>query len=450
MTLRKALDRTLRLMRDEVHESVPDETLLAALRDTRVALIADHRNIASHSAQTAFVTAAMLMARSGHQVYLLCPDLPLAGPQPPLGQGQMIEQLRAIGADLLPGVEFITERPTTEIDLAIALGDSLISVYAHRRMSLNAERWAGRITPESSAAVWNANWWPVGGMAAGALAAGEVFKAAMQKLAGDFRNRARLQSVFAPSDQSVFALAPEDTPYARDLGPVDFISGGAIVQAALFALARVPGVSSHARVIEPDCGDLTNLNRYMLLLRSRIGAPKADDLAAMLANTGIAIAPVPARFENKTLDALTPLAPVVLVGVDDVPSRWLVQRQDPEWLVVGATTHWSAMASFHKSGMGCAQCLHPKDEVGNGPIPTVAFVSFWAGLLTATYLLRRAAGRPAGTHEQQVFVTPFRAENALSAPVPFRASCPACDASVGKAPSSPHAAPHAANAVVLR
>jgi hypothetical protein len=33
-----------------------------------VALIADDANIVSHSAQTAFVTAALLMARSGHQV----------------------------------------------------------------------------------------------------------------------------------------------------------------------------------------------------------------------------------------------------------------------------------------------------------------------------------------------------------------------------------------------
>jgi hypothetical protein len=40
--------------------------LLGALIGTRAALVADRANIASHSAQTAFVTAASLMARSGH------------------------------------------------------------------------------------------------------------------------------------------------------------------------------------------------------------------------------------------------------------------------------------------------------------------------------------------------------------------------------------------------
>lgn len=42
-------------------------------------IIADDANIGSHSAQTAFVTAALLMARSGHRMHLLCPDVPLAG-----------------------------------------------------------------------------------------------------------------------------------------------------------------------------------------------------------------------------------------------------------------------------------------------------------------------------------------------------------------------------------
>ncbi|MGY4626463.1 hypothetical protein ACVWY3_004219 [Bradyrhizobium sp. USDA 4486] len=42
------------------------------------------------------------------------------------------------------------------------------------------------------------------------------------------------------------------------------------------------------------------------------------------------------------------------------PSRWFVQRASTAWLGVGATTHWSAMASFHVPGTdGCAECLHP-------------------------------------------------------------------------------------------
>jgi hypothetical protein len=35
-----------------------------------------------------------------------------------------------------------------------------------------------------------------------------------------------------------------------------------------------------------------------------------------------------------------------------------VAKLPPQWLVVGATSHWSAMAPFHSEGLGCARCLH--------------------------------------------------------------------------------------------
>jgi hypothetical protein len=435
MSLTTGLARTLLLMRDEVGEAVSDDTLLAALTSTRVALVADAGNLASHAAQSSFVTAAMLMARSGHQVHLLGRDLPLAGPQPPLPPGNLITTLMVVGNDLLPGVGFTTNVPVERIDLAVAFGDAAIPIAARRVIRLNADAWTGRIVPPGEAAPFGARWWPVGGMAAGALAAGEAFKIAMHKLGPLFRNPARLHSVFAASDAVAIVLAPEGTPYARELGVFDSVSGGAIMQAALYALARVPGITGRARVIEPDRGDLTNLNRYMLLLRSHLGEPKATDLAAMLADSGLILTPLKMRFEAGTLDGILPLAPSVLVGVDDIPSRWLVQRQQPEWLAVGATTHWSAMASFHQAGLGCAECLHRVDEPGNGPIPTVAFVSFWAGLCTVAYFLRRAAGYPLGQQEQQVFMTPFRIENAMRAPVPFRVRCPTCAALAYRAAS---------------
>jgi molybdopterin/thiamine biosynthesis adenylyltransferase len=206
------------------------------------------------------------------------------------------------------------------------------------------------------------------------------------------------------------------------------VSGGAIVNAILYALARVPGVEGHARIIEPDRADLSNLNRYMLLLRSRLNTLKADDLAAVLAGSGLTIGPIPSRYEPSELPLLLPLAASVLVGVDDIPTRWLVQRARPDWLGVGATTHWSAMASFHAPGLGCAECLHPTDDPGNALIPTVAFVSFWAGLLTANYFLRHRARSVVSLDEQQVYLTALRPEHPTWSVVPRRRGCPTCAA----------------------
>jgi hypothetical protein len=187
----------------------------------------------------------------------------------------------------------------------------------------------------------------------------------------------------------------------------------------------VPAVSAHGRIIEPDVTDLSNLNRYLLLLRSRCGVSKVDDLAQVLSG-GLRFRALPQRYEPALLRNIAPLAPTVVVGVDDIPTRWAVQEAMPEWLVVGATTHWSAMASFHSDGPGCARCVHNVDERGDGPIPTTACVSFWAGLLTATYLARRASGRAIPRQEQQVYLTPLRPENAFLSGVAMRPDCPTC------------------------
>jgi hypothetical protein len=164
----------------------------------------------------------------------------------------------------------------------------------------------------------------------------------------------------------------------------------------------------------------------MLLRHSRLKQPKVGDLATVLTGTGLTIDPIPQRFEPGELRSLLPLAASVLVGVDDIPTRWLVQRASPDWLGVGATTHWSAMASFHVAGLGCAECLHSTDDPGNEPIPTVAFVSFWGGLLTASYFLRHRAGEVMPTSEQQVYLTALRPENPFWSPVPRRPHCPSC------------------------
>jgi hypothetical protein len=426
MTLREALDRTLRLMRDEVYESVTDDELIAALTGLRVALIADAANIATHSAQTAFVTTAMLMARSGHRVHLICPPVVLAGRQPPLGRGELVEELARAGADLLPGYAFALEAPAGEVDIAIVLGDSAISVRAARHVRLNASAWSGRLGDETTKEVWGGDWWPLGGMAAAGMAAAEAFKTSMRSLTRAARNPARMEAVFAPATNAVFALAPEGTSFVRQLGAFDCISGGAIVNAVLYALARVPAVEGSARVIEPDTADISNLNRYMLLRRSRLKEEKARDLAAVLAGSGLTIKPVPKRYEPGQLPLLLPLANAVLVGVDDIPTRWLVQRAGPDWLGIGATTHWSAMASSHKRGLGCAECLHPADDPGNAPIPTISFVSFWAGLLTASYFLRHRAGQTVPISEQQIYLTALRPEQPSWSPVPKRHGCPSC------------------------
>jgi hypothetical protein len=421
VTLRAALDRTLLLMRDHVAETASDADLLRALTGTQIVLAGDGASLSGHAAQSAFITAALLMARSGHMVYLDAPDMELVLPQPPLEKARLVTGLLDLGDDLLPGVSFSTGTPLGEADLAVIVGDARWQGAARHVIRPGASDWAGWFGVRAADSGWTATTWPIGALAAAAFAAGEAFKSAMRRLSAHALRAKVFEDTFAASAEGRLELAPTATPKATDLLNFDCISGGAITHAALYSLARVPGVRGCARVIEPQTSDISNMNRYALLRRSRCGGGKAEDLATF--DLAIDIEPVPCRYEPSAAAALGPLAPVVLIGADDIPTRWEVQRAWPEWLGVGSTTHYTLVASFHRRGVGCAGCLHPVNEPVDGNIPTVAFVSFWAGLLLAAYHLRHVGGEDAMA-EQHLCFTPVRPASASFGPVTPIAACP--------------------------
>jgi len=226
-------------------------------------------------------------------------------------------------------------------------------------------------------------------MAGAVLAATEALKCSMSKIVAYARDPATFLEFFRATKAATFELAPDTTPTISALGMFDIVSGGAITNGTLYALSRLPGVTGAGRIIEPDTAEISNLNRYMLLLVEDLGFAKAERLGRHDFGR-LLLKPLPWRFENEL--SMGALSPRVLVGVDHIPTRWTVQRAHPRWLGIGATSHWSAMATHHSIGAPCAGCAHPRDDTGDGPIPTVAVVSFLAALMQTTDFLRDVAG----------------------------------------------------------
>jgi hypothetical protein len=415
-------------MRDEVSDAASDTDLLAALVGTRIALVADNQNLQTHSAQSAYVAAAILLARSGHRVSLVAPDVVLVGPQPPLTMSHLVSALDEVGQELIPGVSFDTGDLEGPFDLVATFGSTKSRLRATRTISIAATDWSASIG-STPAALWRHSSLPFGALAAAAVVASEAFKISMRKLRRFARSASRFEEMFAPSKPFTLRLAPENSRAALDLGDVDVISAGAISNAALFVAARIEGITGSFRVVDFDLAEISNLNRYCLLLRSMLNRPKEQTLAAIPLGA-IRLSGVQGRFtfDNNPLGCL---APLVVVGVDHIPTRWEAQRANRGWLTVGATTHWSAMASFHGSGDACAGCLHPVDDPDVALIPTVAFVSFWAGLLAASYLVRKAAREQLALSEQQTYFTPLRPESLWRTPVAMNHRCPVCFQSQG-------------------
>lgn len=420
MTAKEALDRTVRLVRDAVPDDVSDDAIVARLQSFRIRCIADDANLQNHGGQTALVTLVSLVVRMGIQVVLDIPEVELVGPQPPLRGSHLRAALIDFGADAVPGT-VVTCDTQSACDLIFVLGDTPAEM-APNVWRVMGGAWDGSIAHAVSVGKrWDAHW-PIGGLTAAALAATEIFKAAVRGLT----LRPVWDEYLAPCDFAIWdfegdgLILPVNGPI-----PVDMISAGAITQAALFVLFRLP-VGLAIRIFDADTAELSNVNRQMLFRRSDSG--RKVDIVAHSAPPLFVCTPIPERFSKLASSRYLPFAPHVLVGVDDIPSRWEVQRATRGWLGVGATSHFEVSTSSHESQQPCAGCLHPVDDPQpDTPIPTVSFVSFWAGLALAVRFLRHIGGWPYAAQQQHLWLSPLRMNErnaALWRPVARRPDCP--------------------------
>jgi hypothetical protein len=416
-----ALTRTVLLMQDELRATASEDQLLEALTSTVVVLVADNATLSSHAGQSAFVTAAMLMARSGHQVHVLAPDVRLLEKQPPLIGDRLITALIAASNNLIPGVQISAVPPPRTPELEVRFGESPSRVHAAQSITLAASAWAGAIV--ATPVAWSDLDLPFGGLAAAALASGEAFKLSMMKLLHLAANPEVFKARFAPCIRVHIEVAPADTPFFEDLQIFDVVSGGAIANSFLYSLLRLRGARGAGRVIDFDIGDISNLNRNVLMLYSDVNRRKVAFVTDHFTG-GVRLQPIASRFDISNA-GLVDAAARIIVGVDHIPTRWIAQARSRFWLAIGATSHWSAMASYHAAGLACARCLHAERDADTSAIPTVAFVSFWAGLLLAGYFAQSLAMRD-DARFQQTYFTPMRPEMPWRTPVAHRANCPLC------------------------
>lgn len=423
MSALEELNRTILLCRDYVVDRLTDEEICNGFQSLQVLCVSDLRNLSSHSGQTALVTLVSLLSRMGMQVGLTIPDVAMPSPQPPLLGSSLCTALIASSDTLITGA---TVRCDSDFnpDVIFVLGDTEIDSGHASCWRLSGSDWHGALVMEGAteAQPWAAEW-PVGSMVSAALAANEAFKFVIRRL--PLRDQAN-HIFFEASRFCSWNFGSIPAPKAAvDLGQVDLISAGAISQAALYALMRFPRVELRGRVFDDDLTCASNLNRNMLTLGADVGSSKVHVVVQRCAPK-LQLEAVANRFVGSSVERK--LAQRVLVGVDDIPSRWEVQRHAPGLVAVSGTSHFNVSSSAHRSDEPCSGCLHPVDDsMGANPIPTVSFVSFWAGLATAVRLLREVLGSPYSRDRQQLWLTPLRMDlphAAMWLPVAPRRDCP--------------------------
>jgi len=377
------LDRSLRLLAELV---ASDERAIAgALADSAVLLRAPSALVAqTPSSQAGLATLTGQLVRSGLRVMLDVADVTTSTTL--LRQGSLIDGLVAHGEEVIPGsVNRATDRVP---DLEVIVGDDVPRADA-RVLFLGCDgdlAWF-----DAAPSSWSPSG-PLAAMGAAGLAAGEAIRHAVRNLPP---RAAWAVAALEPVERASFALPP----FPRgpiDLGRLDVVSAGAITDALMWSLRARGGVAATGRIFDDGTYDLTNLNRYMELDRQTAEAAQSKARrVSSNAPDGIALEPVARRFGE---DDLPGAAPIVIVGADDVAVRRVAQRAQPRWLGIAGTSHFEARITEHIPGGPCAGCAHPHlGDPPDGPIPTIAPVSFWAGYVLALRLLRAAFRGPADT-----------------------------------------------------
>jgi molybdopterin/thiamine biosynthesis adenylyltransferase len=398
-THHEALARTTLLLNRELFAGEADERAIAdALLATTVRLTADEESLACRAGQTALVTAFVLTARLGVGIELAVPNLPVIDLVAPLKLIALRDSLMDLGLDLVPGA--IVRFSSGPVDETFVFGAGAHDGHTPVRvtatdLTVDLDRTGGE-TPCAGDL-------PFGGFAAGAAVAAIALEAALPRIeaATGLSARRPRPSPGPPVRIRLQELFPELAAGGPtlELDDLDVVSGGAITHALLFCLLRIPGLHTRARVIEQQRAELSNVNRYALLRASDDGSLKTDQLEGVAA-AGVEIVGVPSLFTQDNREALLPFAERVVVGVDDVEARWWVQEEHPAWLAVGATGNHLAQLTVHVPGSPCAACIHAI-PLPPQTIPTISFVSFWAGLIQACALVSGSA-RP-----RNVVVYPF-------------------------------------------
>ena len=407
ITAADALARTSRMLNEQFFGGrVEPAKIGAALPRLRVAIGCDATNAESENGQQVLINLALLVARMGIRVELDLPDVPLLIHRPPLRREGLASALIELSSDLVPEAE-IAARSGDPLCLELVIGDTPYTRTA-AALRVCGDEWSLDLGDARASA--GRRWGdglPFGAFAAAAAGAAEVLRVALNPLAAlvgaPLLAQAHRLQVGVPVACDLRDYFPEFSAREPALGQLDAISGGAIVSNTVAALRSVDP-TAQLRVIEDDALEASNLNRYYYSRRREISLPKTDHLS-LQGDERFEIKGVDLRLEPETLERVGTLADRVLVGVDHIPSRWLVQEAAPAWVGVGATQSLSTLVSSHRPGEPCAGCLHPRPLPTDPEAATISFVSFWAGLLLAMELLCEVDGRQPSA--QSIYCEPF-------------------------------------------
>lgn len=262
------------------------------------------------------------------------------------GDATTAARFRALARSINPLVEF-DDRPE-----AATATVSLVTDAHAGSLVVGSSGWStfvGSAIPEPRVSCPNV----FAAAAAAAFAAAAIFRRAVLGQS----------EAFEPFQYNLLSTVGVDNALGS-LGPVDLgrvlLAGvGAVGNAAIWCLARVPQLRGKVWVIDPDAVELSNLQRYVLTTDADVGMDKTALAYRALRETGLRLHELRGRLGQSTVPADIEH---VLVTVDNPNGRRVAQAVLPLLVVNGWTSESGLGASWHdfRAGAACLSCLyHP-------------------------------------------------------------------------------------------
>jgi len=311
-------------------------------------------------------TAVALQAASGvpddpshHEGFLLAtnlcarfyPRLHIVGPK------ELQEECAALALRINPQCDIDTASHSSAVTLAWGCRST-----AERQVVVSPVGWRVRVDQPSAEELVPTNLFT--SLTAANLGVGELFRTIFARFL-PFGRACSTPGTFPLLTLEETAEDPPELPHGIPLGRVHLAGAGAVGQAALYTLARLP-VTGTLVAVDPESLALSNLQRYVLAFDDDVGRSKCALAARALSGTRLAFEGVEAEWGADQLN----LEPVecVCTALDTVAARIGVQVGLPHRIYNAwtqpADVGWSRHEVFGEEP--CLGCLY----IPSGPRPS--------------------------------------------------------------------------------
>lgn len=184
-----------------------------------------------------------------------------------------------------------------------------------------------------------------------------------------------------------------------DLGETSLVGNGAIGNAVIWTLARSPGLTGQLNVIDPEAGELSNVQRYVLMTAADVSQEKVMLARRALNQTNIMVNPFRMSWGAFLQQRNDWRLDRVLVAVDNAHDRRTIQGALPRWLANAWTQPGDLGVSRHGEfgTQACLTCLYFPEGQGDSEDKLVAnAINLPAEFMAVRHLLY--TGAPVG-HE---------------------------------------------------